>query len=74
MRIHYNSNCLIEAIRFKFRLNCKIYIKFGRLNSMPHFYWKYDKCYYHFCADNKNLSCFNQLYFKGSIKQFYYHE
>jgi hypothetical protein len=74
------SNCLLEAVKAKLfnpRQN-KIYKRgswaciFKR--QWPHFYWyhkPHDK-YYHYCQKDA-LSWLNQLWYKGDIVEFTWH-
>jgi len=74
------SNCLIEAIKAKllnFR-KIKIYKRGSWLEifqrKWPHFYWyhKPSNKYYHYSQED-TLSWLQQLWYKGSVMEFKYH-
>ena len=73
---YFYSNCLTQAIKHKANNPNKIkIIKRGswwglfRL-KLPHFCWTESGRVYHFRAEDRNLSFFQQLRFKGSIEEF----
>ena len=78
---YYSSNCLIEAIKHYIKQPSTIKIKrkgnwkLIRKHTFPHFYWydiKQDK-YFHFSAKYSDEPFLYQLWFKGKIEEFHYH-
>jgi len=76
------NNCLLKAIIVKLKKPNKIIIYKRGLwidellkLKFPHFYWfdEEKKGYYHFQSNKGGLLFFHQLWFKGFIRKFNYH-
>lgn len=71
-----NSNCLIEALRayLKNHRNIIIYKKKTEFTySFDHFFWYCgvsDK-FYHFSSNGQDLNMWQQLWFKGEVKEYF---
>jgi len=74
----YYSNCLIEAIKAKYRIkNIIIYANYEKDRfNIPHFYWKdiNNNLFYHFTALDPNLPAYKQLWFEGKVVRYLWHK
>lgn len=76
------SNCFFTALvkKIKHPFKIKIHKRGSWINELiklkfPHFYWfdEIKRDYYHFQSAKGGLLFFRQLWFKGSVREFKYH-